>query len=233
MSEKLDLRLSNYLSLDSEQKEYDKVNFDHQNNSRKVVMNNSNHTQHKGSFIFLTVMLSILIVYFMLTRLFPSVDLSSVELIVFLGLLLMLMLFIVVGVFRLLIRFISKKQLQKSSVTGHFMINILVVVVVLAGVVLGSQWRAHTPAILAKNGDVLEGCIASLENVKLGGVDQWLIIRGHDIKNPVLLFLSGCPGASEAARVLRFNQELEKHFTVVIWEQRGCGKSYPSIPNQI
>jgi pimeloyl-ACP methyl ester carboxylesterase len=75
----------------------------------------------------------------------------------------------------------------------------------------------------------MKGSIAALEKVNLGGVDQWLIIRGQDVNKPVLLFLSGGPGASEAARVLRFNQELEKHFVVVIWEQRGCGKSYPSI----
>ena len=192
-------------------------------------MKNSNHTQHKGSFLFLTVFLSIMIVYFLLTRFIPIIDLNSAELIVFIGLLLMSILFLVVGLVRLLIGVISRKYLQKSSKTGHFMINILVIVIILAGFILGSQWRAHTPAILAENEKVVEGSIASLEKVKLGGVDQWLIIRGHDVNKPVLLFLSGGPGASEAARVLRFNQELEKHFVVVIWEQRGCGKSYPSI----
>jgi pimeloyl-ACP methyl ester carboxylesterase len=105
---------------------------------------------------------------------------------------------------------------------------LLVLGLFLLGLILVSQWTAHTPAITGPDGKPLPGSIASLEKVKLGGVDQWLIIRGHDVSKPVLLFLSGGPGASEAARVLRFNSELEKHFVVVIWEQRGCGKSYPS-----
>lgn len=109
------------------------------------------------------------------------------------------------------------------------MLFLLIPLLLLVAFVLYSQWTAHTPAILGADGKPLTGSIASLEKVKLSGVDQWLIIRGHDVNKPVLLFLSGGPGASEAARVLRFNSELEKHFVVVIWEQRGCGKSYPSI----
>ncbi len=108
------------------------------------------------------------------------------------------------------------------------MIYLLIPVFLLVAYVLYSQWTAHTPAILGADGKPLPGSIASLEKIKLGGVDQWLILRGYDVNKPVLLFLSGGPGASEAARVLRFNSELEKHFVVVIWEQRGCGKSYPS-----
>ena len=111
---------------------------------------------------------------------------------------------------------------------GGPMLFLLIVMMVLLGVVLGSQWMAHTPPILGADGKPLPGSIAALERVKLGGVNQWLIIRGHDVNKPVLLFLSGGPGASEAGRVLRFNAELEKHFVVVIWEQRGCAKSYPS-----
>lgn len=106
---------------------------------------------------------------------------------------------------------------------------LLAIVLLLAVIVGASQWLAHTPPILSEDGKPLHNSIASLERVRLGGVDQWLIIRGQDVDKPVLLFLSGGPGASEAARVLRFNQELEKHFVVVIWEQRGCGKSYPSL----
>ena len=117
----------------------------------------------------------------------------------------------------------------KTSKKRKMMIYILIPILLLVAFVLFSQWRAHTPSILGSDGQPLPNSIASLEKVKLGGVDQWLILRGQDVNKPVLLFLSGGPGASEAGRVLRFNQELEKHFVVAIWEQRGCGKSYPSL----
>jgi len=95
---------------------------------------------------------------------------------------------------------------------------ILALILILAVIVMASQWLAYTPPILGDDGKPLPNSIASLERVNLGGVDQWLIIRGQSIDNPVLLFLSGGPGGTEAGRVLRFNQELERHFVVVIWE---------------
>jgi pimeloyl-ACP methyl ester carboxylesterase len=95
----------------------------------------------------------------------------------------------------------------------------LIPAILLFAFVLYSQWTAHTPVILGADGDPLPGSIASLEKVKLGGVDQWLIIHGHDVNKPVLLFLSGGPGASEAARVLRFNAEKE----LIFFEDSGHG----------
>lgn len=61
--------------------------------------------------------------------------------------------------------------------------------------------------------------------VKVGGIDQWVQIRGEDRGNPVLLILHGGPGASDVPYSLAF-RSWEKYFTVVQWDQRGSGKTY-------
>jgi pimeloyl-ACP methyl ester carboxylesterase len=72
--------------------------------------------------------------------------------------------------------------------------------------------------------------IASVEKVRLGGIDQWIQIRGEDRGKPLLLFLHSGPGFPEMP-FSHVNAELEKEFMVVHWDQRGAGKSYsPSIP---
>lgn len=70
--------------------------------------------------------------------------------------------------------------------------------------------------------------ISSLETVVLGNREQSILIRGEDKRRPVLLFLHGGPGGPVMFEARLFSRELEKHFVVVHWDQRGAGKSYSS-----
>ncbi|MBS4196305.1 alpha/beta fold hydrolase [Lederbergia citri] len=73
--------------------------------------------------------------------------------------------------------------------------------------------------------------ISEIRKVNIGGVDQWLLIRGENKNLPLLLMLHGGPGAAQIGFIREYQQELEKHFIVVNWDQRGAGLSYKnSIP---
>jgi pimeloyl-ACP methyl ester carboxylesterase len=103
---------------------------------------------------------------------------------------------------------------------------------ILAGLILILLISLQAYKIYLKNSTKIEtpNAISSLEEIKLGGLRQWIFIRGADQNNPALIFLHGGPGASApgmpSSRDL--DAELIKHFTVVHWDQRGAGKSYDS-----
>jgi pimeloyl-ACP methyl ester carboxylesterase len=68
--------------------------------------------------------------------------------------------------------------------------------------------------------------IERLEKVKIGGIEQWVSIRGADRRNPVLLYLHGGPGFAMMPMSWYFQRGWEEYFTVVEWDQRGAGKTY-------
>src|SRR4051794_9975964 len=63
------------------------------------------------------------------------------------------------------------------------------------------------------------------EKVRIGGIDQWVTIRGRDRRNPVLLVLHGGPGYVLNPMNWWFQPGWEEYFTVVEWDQRGAGKT--------
>ncbi|MGE0104930.1 MAG: alpha/beta fold hydrolase [Blastocatellales bacterium] len=74
--------------------------------------------------------------------------------------------------------------------------------------------RIHTP----------EG-IEALEEVSIGGTQQWVSIRGRNRTNPVLLFIHGGPGTPMMPMTWAYQTPWEDFFTVVQWDQRGVGKN--------
>src|SRR5271154_6730567 len=61
--------------------------------------------------------------------------------------------------------------------------------------------------------------------VPIGGIDQWIAIRGQDNRKPIVLFLHGGPAEAESPFLREF-VPWEQDFTVVNWDQRGSGKTY-------
>lgn len=81
---------------------------------------------------------------------------------------------------------------------------------------------ASTPHIAA-NGEATP--VSVVDTVEIRGVRQFISIRGSDIRNPLLVFLHGGPGTAVMPLSRTYNGELEKHFIVVNWDQRGAGRS--------
>ncbi len=68
--------------------------------------------------------------------------------------------------------------------------------------------------------------IAEAKYLDINGTKQFVMIRGENDHNPVLLHLHGGPGVSELGGLRKYNKDLEKDFVVVYWDQRNAGKSY-------
>jgi pimeloyl-ACP methyl ester carboxylesterase len=79
----------------------------------------------------------------------------------------------------------------------------------------------HTSASSAASA----GSISESGYVPIGGIEQWIQIRGDDRDNPVLLWLNGGPGYSTIPETSRYRQ-WEKPFTIVMWDQRGEGRTF-------
>ena len=64
------------------------------------------------------------------------------------------------------------------------------------------------------------------EHLTLDGTKMYLLGRGADRSAPVLVWLHAGPGGAERPLFRYFNSELENHFVVVYWDQRGAGRSF-------
>lgn len=93
-------------------------------------------------------------------------------------------------------------------------------IVLLLFIVVSMIRPTWTPAIKGDNS------VSELRKVNIGDSELEIMIRGNDKDNPVVIFVHGGPCCSEIPYVRKYQEELEKDFTIVHYDQRGSGKSY-------
>ena|SRR5215472_8677741 len=75
---------------------------------------------------------------------------------------------------------------------------------------------ANARKILTPNG------VERLERIRIGGIDQWVSIRGTDRKNPVLLYIHGGPGYVSIPMSWWFLRGLEEYLYLFTVSATNC-----------
>jgi len=104
------------------------------------------------------------------------------------------------------------------------------IVLAVAALALASAAHAAPPdphAVLAEADRVVsDHGIDEAKAIEIGGVRQWITVRGRDRRNPILLVIHGGPAVPELPNRYLFEGPWTDYFTVVEWDQRGAGKTY-------
>jgi len=99
----------------------------------------------------------------------------------------------------------------------------------LLSVVAGTTATALAPAAWSSMPPITEDGFVSI-----GGIDQWVAIRGRDRSRPAILFLHGGPCDAQSPHLSLF-APWEERYIVAQWDQRGSGNTFTkngvSTPN--
>ena len=66
--------------------------------------------------------------------------------------------------------------------------------------------------------------------VVIGGIEQWVRIKGSSCANPIVVLVHGGPGNPTTPWADTVYKAWEKDFTIVQWDQRGAGMTYARNP---
>ena len=111
-----------------------------------------------------------------------------------------------------------------GKIAARLFLIVLVLLVVLACSGLAYRGYRHHQGDKALAIGTANG-IDEAMFVPIGGIEQWITIRGRDRNNPALLILHGGPGGATSSFALN-TLSWESDFTIVQWDQRGAGKTF-------
>uniref|UniRef100_UPI004056E081 alpha/beta fold hydrolase n=1 Tax=Acetatifactor sp. TaxID=1872090 RepID=UPI004056E081 len=114
----------------------------------------------------------------------------------------------------------KKKHILLMVLKWIIRILLVVILLVIAFILIARTATYFSNHITTEQG-VDEGIY-----VELGGQEQYLLIRGEDCNNPVIIWLHGGPSSPDGFVNYVFTKYLVNDYTVICWDQRGCGRTY-------
>lgn len=115
---------------------------------------------------------------------------------------------------------ILKTMLKILKWIGIVILGLIIILLIVRCV--GKLYYNRTP----------DGGINETMYVDINGTKQWISIYGQDKDNPVLLYLHGGPCYPTVGLDWSIFRKLSADYTVVEWDQRGCGHNYPDYKEE-
>ena len=114
----------------------------------------------------------------------------------------------------------KKRKLPVKILKGLGIAVLVIVFGILAGLIAIRNYKEVSRAFAFKGG-VNEGTY-----IKLTDQEEYVLMMGKKTDNPVIISLHGGPGAPTTFLDYCFLDYLTDEYTVLCWDERGCGRSY-------
>lgn len=96
----------------------------------------------------------------------------------------------------------------------------------LAAALLASAGCVHNGPVASEAAAAEALPISEGAFIPIGGIEQWITIKGADRRNPIVLVVHGGPGNPLSPVADGLFGDWEQDFTIVQWDQRGAGRTY-------
>lgn len=121
-------------------------------------------------------------------------------------------------------REVSDYKKKKGLILRIFHIVLTIALVIILGLI--------TTITGFRNYNAIRGCVHSSSGIEeegyidLCGQKQYCLIRGENVNNPVIIWIYGGLASPDTMETYAFSNYLKDDYTVVAWNQRGCGRTY-------
>lgn len=136
---------------------------------------------------------------------------------------------IVLGIGHIGIHLSHRKEVSNNKKKGGLILRIIYIALTILLIII---FGLITVIIGVRNINAIKGCVHGSNGIEeegyieLCGQKQYCLVRGENVNNPVIIWIHGGPASPDTMETYAFSNYLKDDYTVIAWNQRGCGRTY-------